>query len=83
MAFGLCQYKDILGKPREGIRKYRIFDFSIMDTVVVILFGYFISWYMKWNLVYVLVLLFTLGIILHRLFCVRSRIDKLLFPSIS
>ena len=81
MAFGLCQYKDILGKPREGIRKYRIFDFSIMDTVVVILFGYFISWYMKWNLVYVLVLLFTLGIILHRLFCVRSRIDKLLFPN--
>jgi len=81
MAFGLCQYKDILGKPREGIRKYRIFDFSIMDTAVVILFGYFISWYMKWNLVYVLVVLFTLGIIIHRLFCVRSRIDKLLFPN--
>jgi len=76
---GLCKYKDILGKPGEGLRKYRIFDIAIMDTAVVILFGYFISLYMEWNLVYVLIGLFTLGIIVHRIFCVRTGIDKILF----
>ena len=76
---GLCQYKDILGKPREGIRKYRIFDISIMDTAVVIIAGYFISWYMKWNIWLTLFVLFILGIIVHRMFCVRTGIAKLLF----
>jgi len=79
MAFGLCKYKDILGKPREGIRKYRIFDISIMDTAVVIIFGYFISWYMKWNIWLTLFVLFILGIIVHRMFCVRTGIAKLIF----
>jgi hypothetical protein len=76
---GLCKYKDILGKPREGIRKYRIFDISIMDTAVVIIFGFFISRYMEWNLWLTLFVLFILGIIVHKIFCVRTGIDKLLF----
>jgi hypothetical protein len=79
MAFGLCKYKDILGKPREGTRKYRIFDISIMDTAVVIIFGYFISVFMKWPIINVLAVLFISGIIVHRMFCVRTGIDKLLF----
>ena len=78
---GLCKYKDILGKPREGIRKYRIFDISIMDTVVVLIFGYIISWYMQWNLWIVLFVLFISGIITHHLFCVRTRIDRWIFPN--
>jgi uncharacterized membrane protein len=78
---GLCKYKDILGKPREGIRKYRIFDISIMDTVVVLIFGYIISWYMQWNLWIVLIVLFISGIIVHKIFCVRTRIDRWIFPN--
>jgi len=78
---GLCKYKDILGKPREGIRKYRIFDISIMDTVVVLIFGYIISRYMEWNLSIVLVVLFISGIIVHKIFCVRTRIDRWIFPN--
>ena len=26
---GLCKYKDALGKPREGFRKYRVFDVAV------------------------------------------------------
>jgi len=78
---GLCKYKDILGKPREGIRKYRIFDISIMDTVVVLIFGYIISRYMEWNLWIVLVVLFISGIIMHHLFCVKTRIDSWIFQN--
>jgi hypothetical protein len=79
MALGLCKYKNAFGKPGEGLRKYRIFDIAIYDTVVVIIIGLFISWYTKYNVWIVLGVLFLSGIIVHRLFCVPTGIDKLLF----
>lgn len=78
----LCEYKDMFGKPNTGLRKYRIFDISIMDTVVVLLFGYLFSIYSGYPLLPTLAVLFISGIIIHRLFCVRTRIDRLLFPNI-
>jgi hypothetical protein len=76
----LCKYKDAFGKPNTGLRKYRIFDIAILDTAVVIVIGYFISWFFKWNLWYTLGSLFLLGIFAHKIFCVRTGVDKLLFP---
>jgi len=82
MAFGLCKYKNALGEPNTGFRKYRIFNISIYDTAVVILFGILISYFSGYNLWITLAVLFISGIIVHRLFCVRSTFDKLLFPNI-
>lgn len=80
MAFGLCKFRNILGEPNSGIRKYRIFNIALFDTLVVILFGFIISYLSGIKLWIVLVTLFITGIIAHRLFCVRSGVDKLLFP---
>ena len=79
MAFGLCKYKNAFGEPGEGLRKYRIFDIAIMDTVVVIFCGLLISHFTGYNLWRTLVGLFILGIIAHRIFCVRTGVDRLLF----
>jgi len=76
----LAQYKDIIGKPGEGLRSYRIFDIAILDCTVTILAGFAISYYWGFKLWKVLVILFVSGIFFHKLFCVRSGIDKLLFP---
>jgi len=81
MAFGLCQYKNAFGKPREGIRKYRIFDIAIFDTVVTILVVYFLSWLFRWPFYPLLVFTFVLGIFAHHIFCVRTGVDKMLFPN--
>jgi hypothetical protein len=81
MSSGLCKYKDIIGKPNTGIHKYRIFDIAILDVATVILAGYLISKYFKTNIYYTLAFLFVAGIIAHRLFCVRSTVDKFLFPN--
>ena len=78
-SFSLCKYKNLFGEPREGLRKYRIFDIAIYDTTVVILIGWFLSWVTKIHIGIVLLVLFVLGIITHRIFCVRTGIDKLLF----
>jgi hypothetical protein len=74
-----CKYKDILGKPNEGIHKYRIYNVAIVDVLLTIIGSYIISSSFKLNFWYVLLFLFILGIFLHRMFCVRTTIDKLLF----
>jgi hypothetical protein len=76
----LCKYKDIIGKPGSGLRKYRIFDIAILDTVVTIIGAYLIALFFKWPVLYTIIGVFILGIFAHRLFCVRTGLDKKLFP---
>ena len=75
-----CQFKDILGKPNTGSHSYRIFNIAIVDVLLTLLGAYLII-YFNPNLSFtnVTIGLFLLGIIMHRLFCVRTTIDKLLF----
>jgi hypothetical protein len=75
----LCKYKGLFGEPNAGLRKYRIFDIAILDTLVVIFFGFLISLFINIPLWLILVWLFITGIIVHRLFCVRTGLDKKLF----
>jgi len=77
----LCKYKNILGEPGKGAHSYKIFNISIVDVILTLLVAYIISYLFKKSFFLVSVILFVLGIILHRLFCVRTTIDKLLFPS--
>jgi uncharacterized membrane protein YcaP (DUF421 family) len=76
----LCKYKNSLGIPNKGIHSYRLFGLAIADVIMTIILALIISYFSKWNVIYVLLTLFVLGIFLHRLFCVRTTIDKLLFP---
>jgi len=83
----LCKYKNIFGELRTGVHSIRIFNIAIVDVILTILGGILIQTILlklfNYNieLTIVLVSLFILGIILHRLFCVRTTIDKLLFKN--
>ena len=77
----LCKYKDALGVPRKGIHSYRLFGVAIADVIMTIIGAALISYFSGYNFLYVLIFLFILGILLHRLFCVRTTIDKVLFPN--
>ena len=79
MDFSLCPYKNLIGKPNEGIRKYRIFDISIIDVSVPLLASYLISKYYNYDFKLIVLIMLLFGIITHRLFCVKTTIDKLLF----
>ena len=76
----LCPYKYMFGEPSKGIHSHRIFDLAIIDIIATIIFAYAYSYYFKKNFKEVLLVLFLLGIISHRLFCVRTTVDKILFP---
>ena len=76
----LCQYKDVFGEVGKGIHSYRVFGIAYMDAIFTIIGALFLSWIMKWNYIYTIIGAFILGIVMHHLFCVRTTVDKFLFP---
>ena len=76
-----CKYKNIVGEPKKGVHSYRFLGLAIVDVILTILLAYIIYFFNNnTNFFIILGIVFLLGIILHRLFCVRTTIDKLLFP---
>lgn len=75
----LCKYKNILGEPNKGIHSYRLFGVAIADVIMTIIVAYLLSIIFNIKFIYTLIILFVLGILLHRLFCVKTTIDKMLF----
>jgi len=75
-----CKYSGILGKVGAGLHSYRIANIAIIDVIFTIILAYVIHRiFPKYKFYKILIALFLLGIVLHRLFCVRTTIDKLLF----
>lgn len=75
-----CKYKNIFGKIKEGLHSYRIYNIAIIDVLLTIIVAYIIYYmFPRYKFSLILLLLFLLGIIAHRLFCVRTTIDKLVF----
>lgn len=75
----LCNYKNMFGMPNTGLHKYRIFNIAIIDVVLTIILALIINNFIRINFWYILLMLFFIGIILHKLFCVKTTIDKLIF----
>jgi hypothetical protein len=80
MSNPLCKYKDLFGIPGKGIHSYRVLDIAVVDVIQTIIGALILSYITKWPFLYVLGGFFLLGIVSHRLFCVRTTVDKLLFP---
>jgi ABC-type sulfate transport system permease component len=76
----LCKYKNLLGVPGTGIHAFKIFGISIWDTLITIVVAIIIATIANWSYLYTIVGVFITGIFVHRLFCVRTAVDKLLFP---
>jgi hypothetical protein len=76
-----CKYKDLFGPAGSstGIRKYRIFGIVILDVLVTLIFAVWIAWYFHFPYIQTIVVIFILGVLMHRLFCVRTAVDKMLF----
>jgi hypothetical protein len=79
MENNLCPFKSLFGEPNTGVHSYRIMDLAIVDIVSTIILAYGLAVYFNQEFYQVLIATFLLGIIMHRLFCVRTTIDKILF----
>ena len=72
----LCKYRDLFGKVGQGIHSYRFFNIAVLDVLVVMICAWIISHLSGYPFWQVLGVLFLLGIIIHRLFCVPTTVDK-------
>jgi hypothetical protein len=83
----LCEYKDIFGKPGEGAHSIRLFNIAVIDVLATIILALVIHQILLeriFGITYISIWwviggCFISGIIAHRLFCVRTTVDKLLF----
>ena len=78
----LCRYKDIFGRPREGAHSYRIFDIAVVDVAATVFVAFIIAHAFGLSFWKSLVALFIIGIVSHRMFCVRTTVDKWVFPNV-
>jgi hypothetical protein len=80
-SFNLCKYRNALGVPGKGVHSVRLGGVAIVDVIMTLVGAYIIAYFTRTSFAWTAAGLFLLGIILHRLFCVRTTIDRLLFPS--
>lgn len=71
-------YRDIFGKPEEGVHSIRIFNIAIIDIILTILGAFIISKVCSMNFMLTLILFFIIGEILHLVFCVETQFIKII-----
>jgi hypothetical protein len=54
--------------------------FAIVDVVLTVLVAWLLSYWAGWPLGWTVLGAFLAGIVVHRMFCVRTTVDRLLFP---
>jgi hypothetical protein len=77
-----CRYRNILGEVGKGVHQYRILNVAIVDVFLTILLAFIITQVVEqYSYIFILSVLFITGIIMHRIFCVRTTVDKILFKT--
>jgi hypothetical protein len=75
----LCEYKDVFGKPEEGVHSLRMLNIAIVDLALTIMFAYWFARRYNYEFKYTFGAIFILGIIAHRLFCVNTTVNTIIF----
>jgi hypothetical protein len=75
----LCDYKHIFGEEGKGVHSIRMLNIAIVDVLLTLVAAVIIAKALKISLWFMVILLFTLGIIAHRLFCVNTTVNKWIF----
>jgi hypothetical protein len=77
----LCRYKNLFGEPGKGVHSLRVFNFAAADIITTFVGSAIISRVTGYSFVVVLLALIILGVISHRVFCVKTTVDNFLFPA--
>ena len=74
----LKQYKDIFGKPRTGLHKYRVFDAPIIDYVGSVIIAIGLSKWLHLHIMVSLLLVLIMSIVMHHIFGVDTNTQRFL-----
>jgi hypothetical protein len=76
-----CPLKNLFGAPGTGVHQYRFMNIAVVDVLATLVASFLISKVSGYPILNVTVFMFLLGIILHRILCVRTTVDKLIFQT--
>ena len=71
-----CEYKNIFGKPNEGIHSYRLGSLAMVDLfgLLVLVFAY--ASYYNVDIIATLIVGIVLTVFIHWLFCVPTALNR-------
>lgn len=72
------KYKDLFGKPRTGVHKYKIFDVIIVDNLLTVFLAIFIKYLTSIPFELTIIFSYLLGLLFHYLFGVQTESMKFL-----
>jgi hypothetical protein len=84
-----CNLSGIFGSPNTGLHSYRVMNIAVVDVLSVAILAAILAKLLpmkqlellgKYPVMTIALILLIIGVIAHRVFCVRTTIDKLLFP---
>lgn len=82
-----CQYAELFGKPNEGVHKHRIGGLATVDLLgtiggAAILAALYTKKHSQGfisSFIVIFIILILLGIMLHKLFCVNTKLNSIIF----
>lgn len=76
-----CKDRNALGEPGKGFHKHFL-GIAVFDLVGTVLIALLIAHYTKVDFWLIFAIIFLLGVLLHRLFCVDTTVNKLIFGEV-
>ena len=83
MSHGLCRYRHIFGKEGQDFHQQRFMGVALYDTLGTIVGAWLISIMFKIDFLTTLIAAFIIAIIMHRIFCVNTTINQLIFGKVA
>lgn len=75
-----CAYANLAGRPGVGAHSYRFLGVAAFDLGLTLILAYAVHRLFLIGYGSALLICLLLGVIAHRLFCVRTAVDRFLFP---
>ncbi len=75
----MCAFKDIFGKPKEGVHAPRFLGMAAVDLGLTALLAYWVHYRYGYSFLLVLFGLMVLAVVVHKLFCVDTALNNFLF----
>jgi len=79
MSCPFSEYRDIFGKPNTGVHSLRLFNIAVLDVIGTIIIAFVTSVLIQQPLWLTLILWMLVAIWMHRIFCVDTTINKMIF----
>lgn len=74
-----CEYKDIFGRPGEGVHSVRIGGLALVDLGLTVTAAWAVGKFARIPFWLALAALLCLGVVAHWAFCVDTALNKMLF----